>query len=56
MLFLWEFFVYLVKGKITILTSLVDKIEISESKEITIYYKFNILNMGNEQNKLQVYC
>lgn len=36
----------------TMLVSLVDKIEISESKEITIYYKFNILNMENE-NKLQ---
>ncbi len=32
----------------TMLVSLVDKIEISESKEITIYYKFNILNMENE--------
>lgn len=29
------------------LVSLVDKIEISESKEITIYYKFNVLNMEN---------
>ena len=28
----------------TMLVSLVDKIEISENKEITIYYKFNILN------------
>lgn len=37
----------------TMLVSLVDKIEISESKEITIYYKFNILNMGKEENKLQ---
>lgn len=37
----------------TMLVSLVDKIEISESKGITIYYKFNILNMGNENNKLQ---
>lgn len=37
----------------TMLVSLVDKIEISENKEITIYYKFNILNMGNEDNKLQ---
>ena len=36
----------------TMLVSLVDKIEISENKEITIYYKFNILNMENE-NKLQ---
>ena len=35
------------------LVSLVDKIEISENKEITIYYKFNILNMENENNKLQ---
>ena len=37
----------------TMLVSLVDKIEISENKEITIYYKFNILNMENEYNKLQ---
>ena len=29
----------------TMLVSLVDRIEISEEKEITIYYKFNILNM-----------
>ncbi len=36
----------------TMIASLVDKIEISENKEITIYYKFNILNMKNE-NKLQ---
>ena len=36
----------------TMLVSLVDKIEISENTEITIYYKFNILNMGNE-NELQ---
>ena len=35
------------------LVSLVDKIEISENKEITIYYKFNILNMENKENKLQ---
>ena len=27
--------------------------KISENKEITIYYKFNILNMGKEDNKLQ---
>ncbi len=32
------------------LVSLVDKIEISESKEITIYYKFNILNMRKADN------
>ena len=37
----------------TMLVSLVDKIEISENKETTIYYKFNILNMGKEDNKLQ---
>ena len=36
----------------TMIVSLVDKIEISENKEITIYYKFNILNMENEY-KLQ---
>ncbi len=35
----------------TMLVSLVDRIEISEQKEITIYYKFNILNMEN--NKLK---
>ena len=29
------------------------KMRISENKEITIYYKFNILNMGKEDNKLQ---
>ena len=33
----------------TMLVSLVDKIEVSENKEITIYYKFNILNMGKEE-------
>ena len=37
----------------TMIVSLVDKIEILENKEITIYYKFNILNMGKEDNKLQ---
>ena len=37
----------------TMLVSLVDRIEISENKEITIYYKFNILNMENEDNKLK---
>ena len=38
----------------TMLVSLVDKIEISESKEITIYYKFNILNMRklNDEEEL----
>ena len=29
----------------TMMVSLIDKIEVSEDKEITIYYKFNILNM-----------
>ena len=29
----------------TMLVSLIEKIEISENKEITIYYRFNILNM-----------
>ena len=29
----------------TMLISLIDRIEVSEDKEITIYYKFNILNM-----------
>ena len=33
----------------TMLVSLVDKIEVSENKEITIYYKFNILNVGKEE-------
>ncbi len=28
------------------LVSLVDRIEISQEKEITIYYKFNILNVA----------
>ena len=35
----------------TMLVSLIDKIEISESKEITIYYKFNILNMTELQDE-----
>lgn len=30
-----------------------DKIEISENKEITIYYKFNILNMRKLENRLE---
>ena len=29
----------------TMMVSLIDRIEVSEDKEITIYYKFNILNM-----------
>lgn len=33
-----------------------DKIEISENKEITIYYKFNILNMRKLENKLGNVC
>lgn len=37
----------------TMLVSLVDKIEISENKEITIYYKFNILNMRKLENRLE---
>lgn len=37
----------------TMLISLVDKIEISENKEITIYYKFNILNMRKLENRLE---
>ena len=38
----------------TMLVSLVDRIEVSEDKEITIYYKFNILNMRkvNDEEKL----
>ena len=38
----------------TMLVSLIDKIEISENKEITIYYKFNILNMRKVDNLEQV--
>ena len=37
----------------TMMVSLIDRIEVSEDKEIIIYYKFNILNMGKEDNKLQ---
>lgn len=37
----------------TMLVSLVDKIEISENKEIIIYYKFNILNMRKLENRLE---
>ena len=37
----------------TMLVSLVDKIEIAENKEITIYYKFNILNMRKLKNRLE---
>ena len=37
----------------TILISLVNKIEISENKEITIYYKFNILNKCKKDKKIQ---
>ena len=37
----------------TMLVSLVDKIEISESKEITIYYKFNILNMRKLEDEIE---
>ena len=38
----------------TMLVSLVDRIEVSEDKEITIYYKFNILNMRkvNDEEEL----
>ena len=35
----------------TMLVSLVDKIEISQNKEITIYYKFNILNASAVQEQ-----
>ena len=35
----------------TMLVSLVDRIEMSENKEITIYYKFNILNMTEIQDE-----
>ena len=37
----------------TMLVSLVDKIEISENKEITIYYKFNILNMRKLEDEIE---
>ena len=37
----------------TMLISLVNKIEISENKEITIYYRFNILNSENKNKKTQ---
>ena len=38
----------------TMLVQLIDKITISEEKEIKIYYKFNILNNINELTKLKV--
>lgn len=37
----------------TMIVSLVDKIEISENKEITRYYKFNILNMRKLESRLE---
>lgn len=38
----------------TMLVSLIDRVEVSEDKEITIYYKFNILNMRklNDEEEL----
>lgn len=38
----------------TMLVSLLDRIEVSEDKEITIYYKFNILNIRklNDEEEL----
>ena len=38
----------------TMMVSLIDRIEVSEDKEITIYYKFNILNMRklNDEGEL----
>ena len=38
----------------TMLVSLIDRIEVSEDKEITIYYKFNILNIRklNDEEEL----
>lgn len=38
----------------TMMFSLIDRIEVSEDKEITIYYKFNILNMRklNDEEKI----
>ena len=35
----------------TMMVSLIDRIEVSEDKEITIYYKFNILNMRKLNDK-----
>ena len=36
------------------MVSLIDRIEVSEDKEIAIYYKFNILNMRklNDEEEL----
>lgn len=38
----------------TMMVSLIDRIEVSEDKKITIYYKFNILNMRklNDEEEL----
>ena len=38
----------------TMMVSLIDRIEVLEDKEITIYYKFNILNMRklNDEEKI----
>ena len=38
----------------TMMFFLIDRIEVSEDKEITIYYKFNILNMRelNDEEEL----
>ena len=38
----------------TMMISLIDRIEVSEDKEITIYYKFNILNIRklDDENEL----
>lgn len=38
----------------TMMVSLIDRIEVSEDKKITIYYKFNILNMRklNDEEKI----
>ena len=38
----------------TMMVSLIDRIEVSEDKKITIYYKFNILNMRklNDEEKV----
>ena len=37
----------------TMLVQLVDRITLSENKEITIYYKFNVLN---EKNNKKISC
>lgn len=38
----------------TMMVSLIDRIEVSEDKKITIYYKFNILNMRKLNDKEKI--